>query len=186
MKICSSMVSHSDPDGIEMTVEINHRSSDNNDSDLEWEIYVSSASEYQMIKRLGNVAPIQVGTTGNAIYLPKGVHAALAGELAASLAALDWNSFQVLVEQCRRPTPVAVCLLVQDGGGKILAVSRKKDFHKPESEWRFGLPGGKVDPGEKDLTALVREVDEETGYAVHDSGGASSTLHSGTGRNLSA
>lgn len=145
-----------------MTVSIEHRSTDNNDSDIEWEVFTSHLAEMKLVRRLGNVDPIKISPDGT-LWIPKGVHAALVGELAASLADLNEPSFQVLAEQCRRPTPVAVCLLVQNSEGQILAVSRKKDFHKPESEWRFGLPGGKVDPGEDHIMALVREVREETG-----------------------
>lgn len=54
----------------------------------------------------------------------------------------------------------AVCLFYQREDGKILAVSRK-DNHA-----LFGLPGGKVDDGETELEALVREVKEETGLDV--------------------
>ena len=54
----------------------------------------------------------------------------------------------------------AVCLLAQRDDGRILAVSRKDDPTK------FGLPGGKVEPGETDVEALVREVREETGFTV--------------------
>lgn len=56
----------------------------------------------------------------------------------------------------------AVCLFVRRDDGKILAVSRKNDFN------RFGLPGGKVDPGETDEEALRREVREETGLEIID------------------
>jgi 8-oxo-dGTP pyrophosphatase MutT (NUDIX family) len=41
--------------------------------------------------------------------------------------------------------------------GKVLAVSRKNDTTK------FGLAGGKVDPGETYLEAAIRECYEETG-----------------------
>lgn len=51
----------------------------------------------------------------------------------------------------------AACVLIQSDEGLILAVSRKDN---PEA---FGLPGGKVDPGEDAKTAAARELKEETG-----------------------
>ena len=70
--------------------------------------------------------------------------------------------------------PLAVCFLIQDKGGLVLAVSRKDD---PSA---FGLPGGKVDPtdGETDPAhllstlqhAVAREVQEETGAVLAPGG----------------
>lgn len=54
----------------------------------------------------------------------------------------------------------AACVLVVNDDGKILAVSRKND---PSD---FGLPGGKIDPGEKPIEAAARELEEETGLKV--------------------
>lgn len=56
----------------------------------------------------------------------------------------------------------AVCLYHRRADGLILGVSRKNDPTK------FGLPGGKVDPGEEPEQAIVREVAEETGLVVND------------------
>lgn len=54
-------------------------------------------------------------------------------------------------------TGKAVCAFVINDDNQILAVSRKDD---PTD---FGLPGGKVDPGETAKEAVVRELFEETG-----------------------
>jgi 8-oxo-dGTP diphosphatase len=51
----------------------------------------------------------------------------------------------------------AVTILLHNEDGDVLAVSRKTDSND------FGLPGGKVDEGETDEQAIIREVKEETG-----------------------
>lgn len=38
--------------------------------------------------------------------------------------------------------------------------------HKPEGN-TWGLPSGKVEDGESDEQAMLRELEEETGYAAH-------------------
>lgn len=57
---------------------------------------------------------------------------------------------------------LAATVLVLGKGGKVLAVSRRDD---PTA---FGLPGGKVDPGEDLATAAARELKEETGLDAVD------------------
>lgn len=52
--------------------------------------------------------------------------------------------------------------IIVDGDGRLLLIRRG---HAP-SEGLWSLPGGRVEPGESDAEALVREVREETGLVV--------------------
>jgi len=54
------------------------------------------------------------------------------------------------------------CVLIGGANGSLLAVSRKDDKED------FGLPGGKVEPGETPIEAACRELLEETGFKVMD------------------
>ena len=56
--------------------------------------------------------------------------------------------------------PTAVCVLLIDPEGRVLSISRG------ETRASWGLPGGKVEPGESLVDAVVRETYEETGYVV--------------------
>lgn len=51
--------------------------------------------------------------------------------------------------------------IVRDGA--VLAAQRS---HPPVMRGRWELPGGKVDPGESDTRALVRECEEELGVRI--------------------
>src|SRR5262245_30801732 len=54
---------------------------------------------------------------------------------------------------------VAGCFLTYQDQFVILL----RHSHKPEGN-TWGLPGGKVEPGETDQAAMLRELAEETGY----------------------
>lgn len=60
---------------------------------------------------------------------------------------------------------VVVAAAIVDLGppAKVLAAQRK---YPPELAGRWELPGGKVEPGEGDVDALVRECREELGVAI--------------------
>ena len=52
--------------------------------------------------------------------------------------------------------------IITDPAGRLLLIKRG---HEPEAG-RWSLPGGRIEPGESDEQALVREVREETGLTV--------------------
>jgi 8-oxo-dGTP pyrophosphatase MutT (NUDIX family) len=58
--------------------------------------------------------------------------------------------------------PVSVTIYIPGPDGLVLAVSRRGQ------PTQFGLPGGKVDPGETFVEAAVRELKEETGLTMED------------------
>ena len=60
------------------------------------------------------------------------------------------------------PVIAAVSAVVTDATGRYLLVRRS---HEPEAG-RWALPGGRVEPGEPLVDAVVREVLEETGLTV--------------------
>lgn len=66
---------------------------------------------------------------------------------------------EVVDQRKERMAAVVLCIANDD---KILAVSRRDD---PSA---FGLPGGKVDPGETAAQAAARELYEETGLTIID------------------
>lgn len=57
----------------------------------------------------------------------------------------------------------AVCVVLPHPDGRLLAISRRNDTT------RWGLPGGKVDAGETNLQAAVRETHEELGVVLEGS-----------------
>ena len=64
----------------------------------------------------------------------------------------------------RMPEQRVPCVgaIITDPAGRLLLIQRG---HEPEAG-RWSLPGGRIEPGESDQQALVREVREETGLQV--------------------
>ena len=62
-------------------------------------------------------------------------------------------------ENFSKKEPQSVCVVIRKGN-KYLGVTRKTDSTK------WGLPGGKVDPGETPLESIIREAYEETGIEL--------------------
>ena len=52
--------------------------------------------------------------------------------------------------------------VIKDGAGRLLLIKRGHD----PGAGLWSLPGGRVEPGETDAQALVREMREETGLTV--------------------
>ena len=88
------------------------------------------------------------------------------GELRA---VLERNDGRLPVVKTAAPTPAAkkwplatVGGLIFNDAGQVLMIRTHKWSH------RWGIPGGKIEWGERSLDALVREVKEETGLDVTD------------------
>ncbi|WP_158849244.1 NUDIX hydrolase [Saccharothrix deserti] len=62
----------------------------------------------------------------------------------------------------REPRIRCVGGIVHDSNGRLLLVRRSN----PPGEGLWSLPGGRVEPGETDETAIMRELEEETGLSV--------------------
>jgi 8-oxo-dGTP diphosphatase len=58
---------------------------------------------------------------------------------------------------------VVVGAAIVDGAGRVLVAQRREP---PRLAGFWELPGGKVDPGESDQLALVRECQEELGVTI--------------------
>jgi ADP-ribose pyrophosphatase YjhB (NUDIX family) len=52
--------------------------------------------------------------------------------------------------------------IIKDPAGRLLLIKRG---HPPQAG-RWSLPGGRVEPGESDQQAVIREIREETGLQI--------------------
>jgi 8-oxo-dGTP diphosphatase len=68
-----------------------------------------------------------------------------------------------IVVQAERATPKVIVGAAIIAAGRVLACERA---HPPEAAGKWEFPGGKVEPGESELDALVRECVEELGVRV--------------------
>lgn len=71
----------------------------------------------------------------------------------------DFKEF--LIESHHGKTPFAVFVVHQFSNGKIAATTRPNDRMADDEGISYGLPGGKVDPGENPMQAAIRESEEE-------------------------
>jgi len=62
------------------------------------------------------------------------------------------------------PADIVPCVgaIITDAGGRLLLIKRG---HEP-GKGLWSIPGGRVEPGETDEQAVIREVREETGLVV--------------------
>lgn len=75
-------------------------------------------------------------------------------------------------------TPVVVAVIVHQG--RVLLVRRTV----PEGRLLWQFPGGKVQPGETPVDAVVRETREETGLDVEATTTLGQRIHPLTGRHI--
>lgn len=81
--------------------------------------------------------------------------------VAANLARFERRSLPLAG---RRPASVAVVLLPDTAGRTSFLLTLRAALRRHSGQ--FALPGGRRDPGESDLEAALRELDEEVGLAL--------------------
>lgn len=74
----------------------------------------------------------------------------------------NMKSFEeFLIESHHGKLPFAVFVVHQFSNGEIAATTRPNDRMSDDEGISYGLPGGKVDPGEDPMEAAIRESEEE-------------------------
>lgn len=61
---------------------------------------------------------------------------------------------------------VAAKALIVNNEGKVLILREADTYEEGTKIGKYGLPGGRINPGEKFFDGLTREVQEETGLEV--------------------
>lgn len=67
---------------------------------------------------------------------------------------------EILMRRWLAESAEASCVFVTREDGHVLATTRRGTTN------RWGLPGGRVDPGETPVMAAIRETREETGFEI--------------------
>jgi 8-oxo-dGTP diphosphatase len=80
--------------------------------------------------------------------------------------------------QTERPTPRVIVGAAIIRNGRVLACARTEP---PEFAGRWEFPGGKVEPGETEIDALIRECVEELGVSVRVEGRVGADIPLGHG-----
>ena len=84
------------------------------------------------------------------------------GELRRVLEQNNWQLKPIAKNEVESPPLATVGALILNGAGEVLLIRT----HKWSNKW--GIPGGKIKWGETSITALRREIKEETGLKVTD------------------
>ena len=89
-----------------------------------------------------------------------------------------WGCARTLPPFYRRVAPPKIipvaCALILNRDGCVLLAQRPADKHLG-LQWEF--PGGKVEPGESPVAALIREIDEELGCRIEITGALPPFVH---------
>jgi 8-oxo-dGTP pyrophosphatase MutT (NUDIX family) len=65
---------------------------------------------------------------------------------------------------------IAAKALIVNSDGKVLILREAQAYKDATNKGKYDVPGGRLEPGEPFLEALVREVKEETGLRVRPEG----------------
>ena len=92
---------------------------------------------------------------------PRDSYVCLYGVEHRTIACPPWGTRRILVGVSGSVIP-CVGAIVADGEGRLLMIKRG---HEPGAGL-WSIPGGRIEPGESDAEAVVREMIEETGLTV--------------------